>query len=267
MLPVIKNILFPVNLREDTELQLEEAIRFANRLQSNLHLLVTVPRRNLMDLVLKKHSKRLQEKKKALLDEINQHYSRYMSPGSSLLVHIGRGTPLKDWMNYMLANRIDLLYLDESAVKEKHLLHHAQQKGAAMSSCLLTSYPSAELTGVKNIILPIGDSLPLNRIRITAFLAHQLNATIHLVSNQSNGHLETNMAYLRKTYQLLVDYTKLHVVCSTLPGGDLRHSTWEYARSVNAGLIVAKSDLRSPSFLHKLFPAKHSDISLLLLDN
>jgi K+-sensing histidine kinase KdpD len=122
---------------------------------------------------------------------------------------------------------------------------------------VLTVKGTARLEAIKNIVLPVDAHLPLRKVMFASYLARHFNARIHLIALSEPGDEDNveNKVYLYKTYQLLRENTNLTVECHTVHGGNIADTTLEYARQINADLIVVNpgKEMLLSGFVNRLF--------------
>ena len=100
-------------------------------------------------------------------------------------------------------------------------------------------------------------------------MAKDSNAAIHLISLTGQHALTDlkNHAYLEKAYQLLRENTSLPIKCKTVEGENIADTTLEYARKVEADLILVNgSESVLSGSLNRLFAKflfNHSSIPVI----
>jgi nucleotide-binding universal stress UspA family protein len=252
---LFNNILLPVNLGAQSEVTVERAVLFANKLDCNLHILYTSRPFLFSDSAFP--SGRMKAEKKKKLFEIQADYSAKMKKGLLLYSVFRNGDPESEVASYAQAHSIDLVYIGDekehiSLFRKKFNINRlAKQANCAVFA--LNTQP--ELRSFEKIVLPIDQSLPINRMRVAIYFAQQFNAVIHLVSQGGTPLSEENRVYLEKAYQLLKNNTELPLVCSTCSGDGKEESVIDYANSINAGMIVVKPSamFRARGFLRGIF--------------
>lgn len=245
---IFNNILLPVDLSKRTDADIEKAIEFANRLNCSLHVLHILNEPFLPFL----KELRLAEKKYGI-QKLQEKYSGRLKRGLNLYTELHSGNSEKKILDYSIRKNIDLVFVHEERFS---LLSHNQLsvKGlAGKLNCPVLSIKSPPFFQEHQIIvLPIGTTLPLNKIRVVIYLAKNFNASIHLIALESN---KDQFAYLQKAYQVIKDNTDLEVQCSLLRGQRLGDIAVQYAYSVNAGLIVVNPGEESllSGFINRVF--------------
>jgi K+-sensing histidine kinase KdpD len=256
MIKLFNNIVVPVRFSRDTEQIIEKAIGFANSLQCNLHLLhITTP--PLLPSLFSKAND-LAEKKYSLL-ELQATYYQKINPGLMIYTHFVQGSTEKVITDYVLTNNIDTILwnLPRRKFRFFNFTNRISQLAKKTGCSVLTVRPGALSIEPRAIILPIGTSLPINKIRVTTYLAKQFNASVHLVALDEKSGQADKLSYLKKTFQVLKDNTDLHVVCKSLSDGHSPETLLKYAHSVDAGLIVInpEQETTTQSPVQRMFPA------------
>lgn len=237
MIKLFNNIVVPIRFNSDAGQIIEKAIGFANSLQCNLHLLhITTPS---FLPPLFPGADDMAEKKHKLLELQGAHYNK-IHPGLMIHTRFAHGNIEKVITDYVIANNIDTILWNLPRRRFRFFNPPVRISELARKTgcCVLTVKPGAVLIEPRAIILPIGASLPINKIRVTTYLAKQFNASVHLVALDEKAGQTDKLSYLKKTFQVLKDNTDLHVVCKSLSGGRSTGTLLKYAHSVDAGLIV-----------------------------
>jgi hypothetical protein len=247
------NILLPVNLAADTKQSVARAIEFANALQGNLHLLqrfhssaFSFKMLNLTDTVERDDK----------LHEFQETYSKNLNKGLVLFTALQNGKIEKAVASYSVNHCIDLVVVDYDYSRNSVFNEYFNiSRLANKLDCPVLTLPKSALLNFKTIVLPIGEELPINKIRIAHYLGKLFNASIHLICLLRDGRMNEGLGNMKKAYQLLKDHTDLAIVCKAVSGESLGKIVWEYAYSINAGLIIVnpRSELLAPGFVNRLF--------------
>jgi nucleotide-binding universal stress UspA family protein len=124
-------------------------------------------------------------------------------------------------------------------------------------SAVLTLNDGLSLENVQNIVLPVSAHLPMRKIMLASYIARKYKAKIHLVGLSKRYPLTSvnDALYLYKTFQLLRENTNLEVEYHILHGDNIADKTLEYARGIDADLIVVNpgKELLLSGFINKLF--------------
>ncbi|ULQ55641.1 universal stress protein [Flavihumibacter rivuli] len=191
------------------------------------------------------------------LKEYQEKLKKLLPEGTRIHCYCKEGKPLWLIRNYIHENQIDLLLLLQSGSRFKRQpIRFSQLVGKINCPMIMVPLHKKDYD-FKNIVLPISHELPLKKIMIASFLAGKKNdARIHLLALQEQDakRQRTENPYLFKTYQLIRDNTTLTVECHPVDGDNLAAPTLEYARKVNADLILVKpgSETSPPGIFHRL---------------
>jgi len=161
-----------------------------------------------------------------------------------LLHDIPAGQLEKQIIDYSKRHAVDLILL----VKRKKA-GHSQLKTVAdvdrlvdKTLCpVLTVSDEPAISSLKNIVLPVGDHLPMRKLLFATYLGRTVNSTIHLVapSTSSDPALAVGVRdNLHKCYRLLRENTNLSIECQASPEENLAEAAWDYAKKIKADLIL-----------------------------
>lgn len=96
---------------------------------------------------------------------------------------------------------------------------------------------------IKNIVIPIGASLPTNQIIAGCYIGKRFNSKVHLVALNKkflvNGRSEAINLY--RAYHFLHDNTSLPVECITLMSKNIDEATFQYAEQISADVVFVDS--------------------------
>ncbi|MDP4150568.1 MAG: universal stress protein [Bacteroidota bacterium] len=229
------NILVPFALWENAENTFQKAIDLANQMQCHVHLL----------LFVKGHAATEGHGVALLKNELQQLYQSRLDPSLSLIVCIREGQPEKLILEYYRKSQIDLILLARTAnsmrgtgrpsfpVKVNRLLKKVK-------CSVLNIIPEPGAKNLRNIVLPVGDFLPMRKLLLATYLAKLSHSTIHLVSSGGKGTTKPGeeMGSLQKSYRLLRENTNLSVECGSMPEENLADAAWAYAKKIKADLIL-----------------------------
>jgi nucleotide-binding universal stress UspA family protein len=261
MQKLFNNILVPVTLDSGAGNTIEEAIRFANQFECNLHL-VGLSQHSSLGLFGEQIFRLVNETDgsaeiKQKLAALQATYCTKLSKGLLLFVHHEMGEAEEVIANYAALHRVDLVFV----VKEKRgffpkRTRMSVNRLAGKTSCPVLSWrASLGIDGLKIIVMPVGKSLPINKIRVAAYLAKQCHSSIHLVTRERSGLMYEELAYMQKALQVLKDNTDLRVECKTLSGESIANIALEYAHKINAGMIIVNPGAESflPGMINRFF--------------
>lgn len=224
-------MLVPVD-REDDEGIVQQALAMAECLQCQVHLLYHVP--------AGQHEGDVEELKAA----IRKRHPFLATPGISLEINTDPTFPERQIVDYSKRHAVDLILL----VRKKRAGHSFLRTGADMDRLVdkafcpvLTVSGQPGLPSIKNIVLPVGDHLPMRKLLFATYLGKTGNSTIHLVAptNSNDAHIATGVRdNLQKCYRLLRENTNLSIECQASSEENLAEAAWDYAKRIKADLIL-----------------------------
>jgi hypothetical protein len=235
------NILVPIVRVQDAGITADVAMRMAHQLQCHVHFLCFTPGGPSSTGPARSSSGDAgQDRFDPMKASIQQRYKLQPGPPYPLIINRQTGPVINGILEYYSRNRIDLI-----------LFGRPRRPGAVHANMLLKKIDCPVLTiyeqpvvsgfsGLRNIVLPVGDRLPMRKLLFATYLARITHSTIHLVAAAGKHRTpdEKSMETLQKSYRLLRENTDLPVQCMTMPGGNLAEITWNYARGIKADLIM-----------------------------
>jgi hypothetical protein len=253
MQKIFNNILMPAAQNRKTDEAIEKVIEFANQMECHLHLLFII-KPSFFSLFSKQ---KIEAEKRMKIFKLKEKCSEGLIKGLKLFISFQEGDADRIVSKYCETNAIDMILVCGELKRYSFFTDDINSgKLAGNIKCpvlTIKSYPDVRI--FKSIVLPIGDFLPVNQIRIAIYLATHFNASIHLVGLEKNGRVSENVEYLKKAFGVLKNNTDLLVVCNTISGKNLANIAAQYAKSVNAGLIMRKPEPKSvlPGLINRLF--------------
>lgn len=234
MYKLFNNILVPLSLDRHHDEAIEKAVQLSAQFHCDIHLLYLVNRP-----FWKKWPPAADEEIKKRMAVVRDRYMAKLPKGCMLYMCVREGNARSMVSQYIAKINIDLI------------LTHKQQRAfgafdinrlAANTGCpVLSLQTNPCLQGIKNIVLPVGDQLPLRKIMLAIYMAKDSNAAIHLIALTTNSGAQKRFVYLEKAYQLLRENTNLPIRCKMVDGENIADTTLEYARNVEADLILVKA--------------------------
>lgn len=255
MRKLFNHILVPVNFNRNTPLLMEKAIQVANRFECDIHLLyVQTPITSIPFLydgylsspVFNQSEQVAETKLKALADE-NRHLLAERLLITSTIVVGNWQLMLKE---QIITKHIDLVILPRNESKFFGALIYkidVNQLSMQTQCPVLTVTKNFDVNQLQNIVVPIGDFLPVKKLAAATYMARKFNAVIHLMGGKSRsyGNDKQKARCLTRSYQLLRDYTNVKVYCSSQQGDTTAEETLAYAKNVKADLIVVNAGKES----------------------
>jgi hypothetical protein len=255
MQKMFHHILVPVQLNRKTEAVIGKAVAFANKVGGHLHLLF-INEQGLLtefaDLFRNSSTRyriRLDRESRVML--LRKKFQQEMSEGLKLFAAIKKGNREQVIEKYTAIQSIDMILLDEPAKffddPANRLVNKTNCPVLSMTHTLKTEH-------FKNIILPLEGHLPVNKIRVAVYLAKQFNSSIHLLSLESTEGRD-DLSGMKKAFRVLKENTDVPLVCTTLTGHSLSRSSFQYAQTLQSGLIVLSPGAESllPGTMSNLF--------------
>ena len=260
MYQLFNNILIPVDLRREAAPTVDKALNIATRFNSNIHLLYVL-KKSLWSL--HNFPQRVAHKKMQL-NALKEKYSPSLAKGFLLHTQVWEGDLENSIAEYAAITHIDLILAQKPGVFIPGLNAglNINRLAAKTNAAVLSLLPTPSFKGIKNIVLPVSGYLPLRRIMLATYLAKNFNSAIHLIALTGSAAAAESRchAYLEKAYQLLRENTNLPIRCKTIIGKDIADTTLEYAKRVDASLILVSqgsesvlSDPSKPMFTKSLF--------------
>ena len=241
-------ILVPVLLNKDSAPIIEKAVDIANEFGCDIHLLHvhTIPRafsflqeRPFTSARIKQQLQLKQVQLEGFIDKLR------LSLGDCLLASgsVVQGNWQTVLKHTIISHDIDLVIIpsltgrvSDPVIKQIDVNRLSQQ-----TQCpVLTITNGFEIGHIQNIVVPVNDFLPVRKLTAATFLSKKYNGMVHLLGKRSESYSEdkTNTVCLTKAYQLLSEYTNVRVHCSSDKGSSVASGALEYARKVDADLIV-----------------------------
>lgn len=248
MKKIFNHILVPVSFSRNSSMVMDKAIQVANRFDCDIHLLyVQIPAVSI-PFVYDGHfpgspPQQADEEAERKLNELADRYRRHLKEGLLMTTTWSIGNWHFVLKEQVITRHIDLVILpcNEKRIWENLLRKIDVNELALQTQCpVLTVTETFDAGHLKNIVVPVGDFLPIRKLTAATYLARQFNAVIHLMGGkgESYGDDKKRTRVLTRAYQLLRDYTNVKVYCSTQQGKVLAEDTLAYAQNINADLIV-----------------------------
>jgi len=261
MQKLINNILAPISAGKQSMIVAERAVRMANHFQCGLHLLYTENTALVPIFGASQEDKIGNTRKK--LSALEDRFGPLLEPGLPLRISYVKGEVEQKVGEYAIRNFIDVIMVGRSGHGLPGSLFGSlsinrlarRTKSAVLTVNEVSDGPALEK--VQNIVLPVAANLPMRKIMLASYVARKSNAKIHLIGlTKRHPFSSVNDAlYLYKTFQFLRDNTNLDVEYHILPGENIADKTLEYARGINADLIVVNpgKELLLSGFINKVF--------------
>ena len=104
----------------------------------------------------------------------------------------------------------------------------------------------------KKIVLPVSGEIPIRQIRLAALLGRAFKSTVYFVSLRKNA--DSSNEIIDKTLEVVQSISTIPVQCFLPEGQNLAKSTLEFAKKINADLIMVNpvKDFRLPGLWNRL---------------
>ena len=271
-------ILVPVNFNRNTHLALQKAIQVANEFSCDIHLLhaqfplTVIPflyDGHLSGSLFQAPEARTREK----LQQLAEQYAARLRPGLQINFSVETGSWQETTKKTIIAAHIDLVLVPRRGRRIWGALIHKINinKLAQQTQCpVLTINRQFNIQQVRNILVPVGETLPVRKLSMATYLARQTKGCIHLVSSGArNKQSEKKQSRsIIRAYQILSDYTSVNLHVNPEPVEPGMQSTLSTARHMKADLIVVDcgNESRPAGWLKKLtgrYLYKESNIPVL----
>jgi nucleotide-binding universal stress UspA family protein len=229
MQKLFSKILLPVLFNRNTRWASDKAIQLANKFGCDVHLLHANP----APLPV---SSLPEAKMKDLAAYIRSHLNDGLFVTTSIIPSNWQ-TALKD---AVITEHIDLAVIPRSHRKLRNALIRKVNINqlSRQTSCPVMTVPRRfHISQLRNIVVPVKDLLPLNKLKLATYVSLETNGCICLMGCDEK-FLIGNQGCLMKAFQLLNGIGSLKVQCAFRDGPDMANSALNYAKDIQAGLIV-----------------------------
>jgi nucleotide-binding universal stress UspA family protein len=241
-------ILVPVLLNKDSAPIIEKAIDIANEFGCDIHLLHVhttskafsfLQDRSFTTTKVKEQLQAKQVQIDGLIDNLRLSLDDGLLASGSVV----QGSWQSVLKHTIITHDIDLVIIPSHSgrVSDPVIRQIDVNRLSQQTQCpVLTITSGFEIGHIQNIVVPVNDFLPVRKLTAATFLSKKYNGMVHLLGQRSESYSEdkTNTVCLAKAYQLLSEYTNVRVHCSSDKGSSVASGALEYARKVDADLIV-----------------------------
>ncbi|MBC7903553.1 MAG: universal stress protein [Gemmatimonadaceae bacterium] len=265
MKKLFNNLLVPVDFSRNTEPAMREAIELANQFECNIHVLYVEPSKSILpffDDGVPRSGKndRAAAQAENKMMELRKQFRFDLQPPLSMHTAVQSGNVESAIVFYSIKNQIDLVIF--SKVRKSFFNGwfrdvNINRLSKKIRCPLLTVQTEVNLDRVTNIVLPVGEFLPVRKLMFATYLAKKYKSKLHLIATvqQVHGHESAPNIHLVKAYKLIRDNIEVQVECRTFAEGNIADLTLQYAKNVNADLIVVNPGQESvlSGFTNRLF--------------
>lgn len=241
-------IIVPVNFNRNTHMLMQKAVQIANEFGCDLHLLHVQLPTTIIPFFYDGHfaGPQLQgqpEKAIEKLEEIRCFYLPRLKEGKTISVSLETGQWQYMIKKTVITTNADLVLIpgrrkriEGAIIRKINISKLAQQSQCAV----LTITRNFNIHHLHKILVPVGDTLPVQKLAMATYLARQNNGSIHLVTEAGRNFKREKKSRwsISKAYQLIRDYTQVNIHYSPDTVHTGTDSTLALARNVKADLIV-----------------------------
>lgn len=244
------NILVPVDFTGKNKWAIAKAIELSNSFNCNVHLVH----------VKKSHSlfERNAGKENALkkLERLRDNYAHQLCGEGSLEISLLTGNRQKQLARYIRQYEMDLVVTGLSRVNFIHRIVSSvsiSRLAKKTNVPVLAVRPGGLVCHFKKIVLPVSGEIPMRQIRLAALLGRAFKSTVYFVSLRKHAET-TNENIVDKALEVVQSISTIPVQCFLLEGQNLAKSTLEFAKKINADLIMVNpvKDFRLPGLWNRL---------------
>jgi nucleotide-binding universal stress UspA family protein len=245
------NILVPVDFTGKNKWAIAKAIELSNSFHCNIHL-VHVRRKK--HSLFERHLSREQSLKK--LERLRDQYSQQLCVGGTLEISMLAGGKQKQLTEYIRQYEMDLVVtgLSRFNVIQRILSSVSISRLAKNTNIpVLAVRPGGLVCHFKKIVLPVSGEIPVRQIRLAALLGRAFKSTVYFVSLRQ--HADTsNLNIVDKALEVVQSISTIPAQCFLLEGQNLAKSTLDFAKKINADLIMVNpvKDFRLPGLWNRI---------------
>lgn len=239
------NILVPVDFTAKNKWAIAKAIEMANNFKCNVHLVhvVSNPLQAILPfdggsfLPYDAAAELANAGKK--MQKLRDHYRDHLSTGS-LEISVVQGGHTHALTDYIREYDMDLVVVGLSRFNLIQRIWSAvsiSRLARKTNVPVLTIRSSGLVSHFKKIVLPLGDQVPVQRIKLATMLARSFRSTIYLVTLRKDDNVAEHV--LNRTLEIVQSISTIPVQSVLLEGKNLAKSTLEFSKRINADLIMA----------------------------
>jgi len=248
---LFKNILVPFYVSGGSPPETDKAIEIANTLQANLHILYVAGERRHLPIARTLSALSFYRKgpvaEKFRQPDFRGGQATSLHPALSFYFNVRHEEFRKAVVTYCWKNDIDLVlfFSNHAGYIEKLRQHFRVNAISGKLDCpVLFVHPWQGIFNIRNIVIPIGNFLPIRRLIFASYLGKIFHSRIHLVAlrgglfNPGSG----NCQCIDKAYHILQRNTNLPVEYNTIEGRNMEEALFRYGKKIQADLILTNPD-------------------------
>lgn len=241
------NILVPIDFTIKNKWAIAKAIELANSFNCNIHL-VYITREKKTPAVRNKAVETGLKK----LEHIKAAYQNHLTGDGQLEISVLSGSKSKSMLHYIKQYDMDLIV---TGLSKFNLIQRLISSVSISRIARKTNIPVLAVRAgglvyhFKKIVLPVSGEIPMRQIRLAALLGRAFKSTVYFVSLRKQAD-DGNSHVIDKTLELVQSISTIPVQTFLLEGQNLAQSTLEFAKKINADLIMINPirDFRLPGF-------------------
>lgn len=262
MQKLFNNILVPFDFSPRSYKAIDKSIELANQFQCNiilLHVVTIVPFASIA--AIEGHA----DISYTAIDnqiELNHKLDKIIAGKQPRLIkaQIKAEVVLGTWnecvIEFIKQNNIDLVVVGQKIqFYRKRKMFINPDRVAEKSNIPVITVPSnRRLTRLFSVLIPITDFLPVRKLMYGVYLAKYNNASIKLLSVQSDKNREVNEYYLQKAHQLIKDNCNLDTELVTIKSNNATQAVYDYTAKHNTDILILNphSQTKMPGFFSAL---------------
>lgn len=245
------NILVPIDFSTKNKWAIAKAIELSNSFHCNVHL---VNVRTKSQSLFERNISKEQALKK--LERLKHIYSQQICGDGTLEISVLTGNTQTQLANYIRRYEMDLIV---TGLSRFNVLNRIISSISISRLAKKTNLPVLAVRAgglvchFKKIVLPVSGEIPMRQIRLAALLGRAFKSTVYFVSLREHADTK-NVAIVDKALEVVQSISSIPVQCFLLEGQNLAKSTLEFAKKINADLIMVNpvKDFRLPGLWNRL---------------
>jgi nucleotide-binding universal stress UspA family protein len=267
MQKLFNNILVPVDFSRFSKKAFERAIETANAFKCNIHLLhisnisplaaVAVAEGHVHVPNAEVHNNKELEFQ---LEKLKNEYKRLLEDENSVHTYLSKGLWNETIIDFILNHKMDLVLIGQPgrSLRNRKMSLDANRIAEKTNIPVITIPENRRLTGLRSIVIPITDFLPVKKLMYGVYIAQHFNTTIRLLGvedSRDEQQAKKVQHYLKKSFQLIKDNCSVLVKMTSTSSHNVADAVNNYAFKNSADLIIVNpgKQTRMPGFFSSLF--------------
>jgi nucleotide-binding universal stress UspA family protein len=245
------NILVPIDFTSKNKWAIAKAIELSNSFHCNVHLVYV---RNKRHSLFERNTGTDNSLKK--LEQLKESYRQQICGEGTLEISVLAGSKQKQLADYIQQYEMDLVV---TGLPKFNFIHRIASSVSISRLAKKTNVPvlavrpGGLVCHFKKIVLPVSGEIPMRQIRLAALLGRAFKSTVYFVSLRKHAD-DQNANIDDKALEVAQSISTIPVQCFLLEGQNLAKSTLEFAKKINADLIMVNpiKDFRLPGLWNRL---------------